>query len=208
MNSSGLPGSQSLLDYALIDDTSANSVQSFVIDDEARYAAGSDHALLEVEITFSPSPKVTWKMQEALKYMLHDPKKLLKYSSSLEAAIVSTPLHLYREQSTEQMLQYLTETIHETARSELGLKQRKRQKGRRLPRSIIDMIRSKNSLASTIPSLDVGGRHRVEDEVESCKLMIDEQIGNWKLQKRTHLRSVSSYIISVDSERLIKMLTL
>ena len=47
MNSPGLPGSNSLLDYGLIDGDHVNNVTSFVIDEEARYKCGSDHALLE-----------------------------------------------------------------------------------------------------------------------------------------------------------------
>ena len=191
MNSSGQPGSYSLLDYALINDNAANSVKSFVIDEEARYAAGSDHALLEVEISLDPTPKVSWKMEEALRYVLDDPKKLSSYSKSLDQKIASIPLNDYRKLGTDRMLQYLTETIHETARENLGIKKRKKQRGRRLPRSIIDMIKRKNSLANTIPALVGDGRRTVEEQVGASKIRIDEQIGSWKLQKRTHFRFVS-----------------
>ena len=43
MDNSGHPGTRSLLDYGLIDGDHSNTVTSFVIDEQARYAMGSDH---------------------------------------------------------------------------------------------------------------------------------------------------------------------
>ena len=46
MDNTNKPGTKSLLDYGLIDHDHVNTVTSFVIDENARYEAGSDHALL------------------------------------------------------------------------------------------------------------------------------------------------------------------
>ena len=46
MDNTNKPGTKSLLDYRLIDPDHVNTVTSFVIDENARYEAGSDHALL------------------------------------------------------------------------------------------------------------------------------------------------------------------
>ena len=64
MDNSGRPGTRSLLDYGLIDGDHSNIVTSFVIDEQARYAMGSDHALLECEVEFGVRPKVKWSFQD------------------------------------------------------------------------------------------------------------------------------------------------
>ena len=46
MDSGPSAGSKSLLDYGLIDSDHVNTVTSFIIDEEARFGCGSDHALL------------------------------------------------------------------------------------------------------------------------------------------------------------------
>ena len=46
MDSSGNKGTQSLLDYGLIDAEQSHTVTSFVIDEDARFDCGSDHAFL------------------------------------------------------------------------------------------------------------------------------------------------------------------
>ena len=68
MDSSGRPGTKSLLDYGLIDHDNANTVTSFVIDEAARTECGSDHALLECTLVFSDRPKVNWSFQEPVHY--------------------------------------------------------------------------------------------------------------------------------------------
>ena len=58
MNNSGLPGSKSLLDYGIVDNEHSHTVTTFTIDEDARFAAGSDHALLECDIVFGTHPHV------------------------------------------------------------------------------------------------------------------------------------------------------
>ena len=50
MDNSGSKGSMSLLDYGLVDNDNVSNVTSFVIDEDARFSCGSDHALLECDI--------------------------------------------------------------------------------------------------------------------------------------------------------------
>ena len=49
--------SRALLDYGLISEEKMNYVSSFAIDQDARVACGSDHALLDCTIKFSYCPK-------------------------------------------------------------------------------------------------------------------------------------------------------
>ena len=72
--------SQSVLDYGLIDHESADSVTSFVIDEKARYAAGSDHALLQCSIKFSITPGISWIFQEVLSYNTCDKTNYSEFS--------------------------------------------------------------------------------------------------------------------------------
>ena len=57
MDSSGRPGTRSLLDYGLVDHDKSNTVTPFIIDESARVECGSNHALLECIIEFSETPK-------------------------------------------------------------------------------------------------------------------------------------------------------
>ena len=68
MDSSGRPGTRSLLDYGMVDGDHTNTVKSFIIDETARYDTGSDHALLECDMEFGVRPKIKWSVQDILKY--------------------------------------------------------------------------------------------------------------------------------------------
>ena len=76
MNNTGLPGTKSLLDYGLIDNEHANTVTTFTIDEEARFSAGSDHALLECDIVFGSQPHIKWDFQEVIQYNFGDKSSL------------------------------------------------------------------------------------------------------------------------------------
>ena len=189
MNASGLPGTRSVLDYGLIDNQAAHSVQSFVIDEDARFAAGSDHALLEVVVSYSLGHKVKWNMEETLQYHLDDPKKLKEYGKTLESMVSSLSISEFESLSTEQMLLHLTTTIHKASKEKLGLKTKKRvRKGRRLPREIIKLICYKSKLSLSTKGLAGKRLRQVEDKLEREKMRIGEMIGSWKLRKRSCLR--------------------
>ena len=63
MDQSGQPGTRSLLDFGLIDEDEANSVTSFVIDENARFACGTDHALLECNLELKSKINLKWEFQ-------------------------------------------------------------------------------------------------------------------------------------------------
>ena len=52
-------GSESLLDYGLVDVDHVNTVSS-ILDEDARYEYGSDHALLKCEIVLGPIPHMSF----------------------------------------------------------------------------------------------------------------------------------------------------
>ena len=58
MDSSNLPGTRSLLDYGAINSDHVDTVTTFLIDEDARHACGSDHALLECDLEFSSRPNI------------------------------------------------------------------------------------------------------------------------------------------------------
>ena len=53
MDGSERPGTKSVLDYCLRDADSVSTVSSFIIDSNAQFKCGSDHALLEATINFA-----------------------------------------------------------------------------------------------------------------------------------------------------------
>ena len=124
MDNSGRPGTRSLLDYGLIDHDHTNTVTSFVIDEDARYEAGSDHALLECNIT--------------------DSTDYSRYQTLLGSCVSSIPLHSFADLPCTDMLPHLSASVNASAMSALGLKVRKKRAGRRLPMDVIRMIRANN----------------------------------------------------------------
>ena len=63
-------GGKSLLDYALIDSEKTDIVNTLVIDEDARFRCGSDHALLHCTIEFHHRPKGNWQFKKILNYNL------------------------------------------------------------------------------------------------------------------------------------------
>ena len=102
-------GSRSLLDYGLIDSDHVNTVTSFVIDEDARYEAGSDHALLECILELDDRPKVSWSYSEAIHYNLNSSTDYTKYMNTLDNAISDGPLHEFTAKGVEDMLPHVHE---------------------------------------------------------------------------------------------------
>ena len=61
-----------MLDYGLIDKDHTHLVTSFVIDENARFGCGSDHALLTCDIKFGARPKVAWKFQVCITILQYE----------------------------------------------------------------------------------------------------------------------------------------
>ena len=193
MNNSGAPGTKSLLDYGLVDNDHVHSVTSFVIDEDARYSAGSDHALLQCVIEVEDRPKVSWSYSEAIHYNITDKTDYKEYISSLENAIQTVPLHDFSQLPVNDMLPHISENINASAKSALGLKVKKIKRGRKLPANIRKMIQTKNSLAKSIFSqrdtLPTNSVEKLELELDQLKAGIKDALSGLKLQQRSHLRS-------------------
>ena len=147
MDNSNMPGTKSLLDYGLIDHDHINTVTSFVIDEDARYEAGSDHALLECSIELSTRPRLSWSFDEAVHYIIKDGTDFIKYLALFETSVSSVPIHTFSHLSHTAMLPHISEIINLSAKNTLGFKVKQKRSGRKLPMKIIKMIRTKNYFA-------------------------------------------------------------
>ena len=188
---SGRTISKSLLDYALIDNARVGDVTSFVIDEFSRYAAGSDHALLEMEVKFGHRPRIQWQFQEAIHYNIPENGDASVYKNTLDASIKSMSLEAFSQLSPSDMLPHISENINNTAMGVFGVKSFKhRRKGRRLPLSLRNVIHEKKTLLVRLAnSADPEEQKDLSFKIGILKDTISERISNFRLQKRTKIRS-------------------
>ena len=193
MDSSGRPGTRSLLDYGLIDNDHVNTVTSFVIDEEGRHEAGSDHAILECTLASGARPKVNWAFSEAIHYNINGSTNYTEYQGALDTAVSSVPLKAFANSTAEEMLPHISESINQTAMKTLGIKVKKTKPGRKLPLHVINLIRAKNDLAKSVVSarLTSSPEHveLLEHQLDSMKADVRDALAGVKLQRRHHLRS-------------------
>ena len=193
MDNSNMPGTKSLLDYGLIDHDHINTVTSFVIDEDARYEAGSDHALLECSIELNTRPRLSWSFDEAVHYNIKDGTDFSKYLALLETSVSSVPIHAFSDLSSTDMLPHISESINLSARNTLGLKVKQKRSGRKLPMKIIKMIRTKNQFARDLAAKRFESSPDViegmEKHLDHLKFCIKDEISGVRLQRRHHIRS-------------------
>ena len=193
MDNTNRPGTKSLLDYGLIDHDHVNTVTSFVIDEDARYEAGSDHALLECNIELGNRPTLSWSFDEAVHYNVKACTDYSKYLALLETTVSSIPLHTFSDLPSTEMLPHISESINSSARNTLGLKVKQKRTGRKLPMKIVKMIRAKNQysrdLAATRSGSSPGVVGDMERHLDHLKSCIRDEISGVKLQRRHHIRS-------------------
>ena len=140
-------GTKSLLDYCLVDQESVPHISSLVIDDEVRFRVGGDHALLECALNFSgPQSKANWQYKDIVHYNITESTNYEQYSKELDSCISSVPMTKFQELQMSDMLAHITSSITSSARKTIGIKMRKKKKGRKLPQSIRNLIRQKNNL--------------------------------------------------------------
>ena len=193
MGGGGPPKSESLLDYGLIDNEHVHTVSSFVIDDEARYACGSDHALLECEIILGTTPHITWSYQDVIQYDFKENSSFDSYQRGLDASLDNIPLSQFSAMKSEEMLPHITQSIKDSAMANFGLKIKKVKKGMKLPKPIISKIKYKNHLAKSLQDPMV--KHPPQEylkllrELETLKHQIKIDISEIKLRRRHRLRS-------------------
>ena len=188
------PAGASLLDYGLIDGDHVGNVTSFVIDDQARFDCGSDHALLECEILLDSSPHLNWAFHDVLKYNYNDSSDFTDYKKHLDEAVSSVTLTEFTNMNSPEMLSHLCGSYRSAAKLSFGLKtHRKKKQGVTLPREIITKIQFKNHLARSINSArmsqPLSNTDQLEQELSALKLEIKNSISDFKLKKRQRLRS-------------------
>ena len=180
-------GSQSLLDYGLIDNDHVNTVTSFVIDEDARYDAGSDHALLECTLELDERPKVAWSYSEAIHYNLNSSTDYSAYINTLDTTVSDIPLSTFNSKSAEDMLPHISESIRKSAMNTIGVKVKKLKRGHRLPRSLINKIRRKSLLAKQVESFP-GHDADLERQLHLLRAEIKDDLAGIKLQRRQRIR--------------------
>ena len=181
MDNSGRAGTQAVLDYGLINE------------EQARFDSGSDHALLECIIEFGSSAKIKWSFQEMIQYHLHDNSDYKEYQANLDLEASSIPLNTFSDLPADQMLPHITDSITKSAKKTFGLKVKSNKRGRKLPRSIIAQIKTKNALARSLHHADSRSYPHETDkmmlDLEKMKNDIKNYFSNFKLQRRYRLRA-------------------
>ena len=184
---------KSLLDYGLVDGDSVRYVTSFTIDEKARHACGSDHALLECKILFGTTPRLTWKYEDVIYYNFNDNTDFTNYKLELEEALEEKSIEEFSEMTTEVMLEHVTSSINSTAKKVFGLRVKRKRKGRRLPPKIIDKIREKENISKELheayTNKDVDKVKDLEKEFDKVKQEVSDSISKGRLRLRNKLRA-------------------
>ena len=203
MNHTSQPGTQSLLDYGLVDADHVNTVTSFVIDAEARYSCGSDHALLIAKIIFGLKPSVNWSFHEVLHFNINPKTNYTKYQDVLDQQSSTLPLHKYEELSAEEKLQHLTTSIIESGKKAIGLKTKKKKQPQKLPKTLLTKIKAKNMLSEQVYQASkesLPNINTLQAKLTIMKLEIKDILISMKLTKRFKLRS--KLLLADPSRRL------
>ena len=146
----------SVLDYGLIDRDKAALVTSFVIDEDARFSCGSDHALLLCNIRFHHRPRVNWHYRDVYAYNINSGTSYTAYKEALSTALGTKSLLDFTNVSSTEMLAHLTDSIHQAAKATIGFKiNRKKRKSCRLPQPILALIKEKNLLVQQLKACSV-----------------------------------------------------
>ena len=190
-DSSGRPGTQSLLDYGLIDHDKSNTITSFIIDGAARVDSGSDHAVLECTIDFNVVPKLTWSLHEPLHYNIRENSDYKEYQDALDQAMGAVTFSDFTSKPASEMLSHVSEGINDAAKKAFGLKVARKRKGRKLPMSVISLIKEKNTIARRLASrgLQQAEVLTLQELLAVRKQEIKDSLASYKLQRRTNLRS-------------------
>ena len=122
MDGSNRPGTMSLLDYGLCDSASVNTVSSFVIDQDARYDCGTDHALLEAEISFGWRISLHWKLTDAVVYNFNSNSSFKRFKNKLDHLCSSIPQSEFDNMSSALMVQHLASAVRTAGMKIFGIK--------------------------------------------------------------------------------------
>ena len=194
MDGSDRSGTKSLLDYGLRDAESVHTVSSFIIDSDARFDCGTDHALLEVDLIFSSKTSIHWNVREALHFNISDGTDFTKYSDNLDTLISSIVPDNFSSLSTEQMLVHISSIIRQAGMETFGLKLKRRKKReQRLPTVVLEMIKNKNQLSRRLREAYLANDNylinKYQKNIDSIKTELKIQICKIKLKRRHRIRS-------------------
>ena len=90
MDNTNRPGTESLLDYGLVDSEHVHTVTSFVIDSDARFDAGSDHALLIAKLEFGITSTVNWSLEKPVSLNFNSETDFSEYQTTGSYVILSS----------------------------------------------------------------------------------------------------------------------
>ena len=185
---------KSLLDYGLIDADHVQNIKTFVIDENARHASGSDHALLQCTIEFDSSPRIEWNFDDVMKYDFNDSTDFTNYSNMLDRTLKTVNHEQFSKMALPDMLTHITTSIQASAKTVFGVTNNKRKnKGVELPKTIRSKIRQKGEVAKALHKATLDGDldniRKYQGEIDLLKENISNGISNMRLRKRTRLRA-------------------
>ena len=185
-------GSKSVLDYGLVDCDNVQTVSSFIIDEDARYGCGSDHALLLAKLIFSERPFVQWSVDEVLRFNIDDHTDYTSYQNHLDQIGSGVPLHVFDGLDAGSKLSHITSSLLESGKRSFGLKTKVKKSPRKLPRSLITKIQDKNQLSKRVQEAVTLGHDSVpvlRARLIKMKIEIKDIFTSMKLRRRYKLRS-------------------
>ena len=192
MDNTNRPGTESLLDYGLVDSEHVHTVTSFIIDADARFDAGTDHALLIAKLEFGITSTVNWSLEKPVSLNFNSETDFSEYQAKLDQMSSTVPLHQFENLSCEDMLPHIMNSIKESGNKVFGLKIKHKKIGMKFPRPIIDKIKIKNELSRQValahvtldPQVDV-----LQLKLDSLKSDIRDLCCQNKLKRRQRIRA-------------------
>ena len=184
---------KSLLDYGLVDADHVQKITLFNIDEDARFACMSDHALLECEVLFQTSPKAPKNCPDVIRYNFHERSDFTSYMIRLESMLSSVDLDTFSHLSTPEMLKHITNTIHDAAMQAFGYKFPRKKKRSTLPKTIRETIDKKQRVARRVQA-SIISKNKVEEmrllrEFNELKTKVDKDISDLRIKRRNKFRA-------------------
>ena len=129
--------SKSVLDYGLVDSSHTDTVTSFIIDKEARFDCGTDHALLTADVTFGKRSTLRWRLEDVIQYDIKPSTDFSAYKEELDRLSATYLIHEFEDLSLEKQLAHIKDCITESGKNKIGLKTHRKKKPQKLPKSLI-----------------------------------------------------------------------
>ena len=180
---------KSLLDYGLVDTDHVQKISSFSIDEDARFACMSDHALLECEVAFQASPKVSKSSPDVIRYNFHERSDFKGYTTYLECMLSTINLDSFSRLTTPEMLKHITNNIHGAAMQTFGFKVDRKNKRSTLPKDIREAIDKKQVVAHQL-QLSIISKNKEQElkfqrEYNKLKIKVDKDISDLRIKITT-----------------------